>query len=150
MDAKSLLEQIRSPEDLRRLPANELESLAKEVRARIIETVSRNGGHLSPSLGAVELTIALHRVFHSPEDKILWDVGHQSYAHKLLTGRGERFASLRKFDGLCGFCRPEESEHDAFISGHAGNTISAAMGFSVANQLAGKNDHVVAVVGDGA
>lgn len=129
-----LLNKVHSPEDFRAFSMDELNDLAEELRTVIVDTVSQNGGHLAPSLGATELAIALHRVFHAPDDKILWDVGHQSYAHKLLTGRAPEFSTLRKFNGLSGFCRREESEYDAFISGHAGNAISAAMGFSVANE----------------
>jgi len=145
-----LLNRIHSPSDLQSLTVSELDALSEELRGVMVETVSRNGGHLSSNLGVTDLTIALHRVFHTPDDKILWDVGHQSYPHKLLTGRKESFASIRRFGGLCGFCSRKESEHDAFISGHAGNAVSAAMGFSAANELNGKNDHVIAVVGDGA
>lgn len=150
MEKTPLLKRIRRPADLRDLSWEELSALADEVRSVIIQTVSKNGGHLSPSLGVVELTIALHRAFHAPDDRILWDVGHQTYAHKLLTGRAESFHTLRQFNGLSGFCRPAESEYDSFISGHAGNAVSAAMGFEVANELTGKKDRVLAVIGDGA
>ena len=125
----------------------ELNILSSEIRQTILETVSRTGGHLSSGLGVVELTIALHRVFHAPEDKILWDVGHQTYPHKLLTGRWKTFDTLRSYGGLNGFCKPEESVYDPFVSGHAGNAVSAAMGFAVANELSCKNDHVIAIVG---
>lgn len=145
----SQLDRIHSPADLKEMTLPELQQLADELRDVIVDTVSQNGGHLSPSLGVVELTIALHRVFNAPADKILWDVGHQSYPHKLLTGRKERFHTLRRTDGLCGFCRPDESEYDPFLSGHAGSAISAAMGFSAANTLNGSGVHVVTVVGDG-
>ncbi len=146
---KDILRQISTPQDLRSLTNGELEQLAAELNRVIIDTVSKNGGHLASSLGVVDLTIALHRVFRTPQDKILWDVGHQTYAHKLLTGRLEQFQTLRQYNGLNGFTHPKESEHDAFISGHAGSALSAAMGFSAANQLSGKDDHVIAVVGDG-
>ncbi len=145
-----ILDQVESPEDLKKLSTGDLEQLSGELSRIIVDTVSKNGGHLASSLGAVDLTVALHRVFHTPQDKILWDVGHQTYAHKLLTGRKKTFATLRQFNGLSGFCRPAESEHDAFISGHAGSALSAAMGYAAANQMNGDTgSHVVAVVGDG-
>lgn len=146
---EEILNRIHNPEDLKKLSMQELSKVGEEIREKILETVSRNGGHLASGLGVIELTIALHRVFHAPADKLLWDVGHQSYPHKLLTGRAGAFSTLRTFGGLNGFCCPGESEYDPFISGHAGNAVSAAMGFSVANQLAGRDDHVIAVVGDG-
>lgn len=145
-----LLDRIGSPEDLKKFEMKELTALAEELRSVILNTVSENGGHLSSNLGAVELTVALHRVFQIPEDRILWDVGHQSYAHKLLTGRAKEFHTLRKFNGLSGFCNRNESDADSFISGHAGNAVSAAMGLAVADQLSRKDRHVVAVLGDGA
>ncbi len=144
-----ILEKIDSPDDLRHLSPEDLNELSSEIRQTILETVSRTGGHLSSGLGVIELTIALHRVFHAPADKILWDVGHQTYPHKLLTGRRSAFGTLRHYAGLNGFCKPDESVYDPFISGHAGNAVSAAMGFAVANELSGKKDHVIAVVGDG-
>lgn len=143
------LKDIDSPDALKHLSIKELNALSQEIRQVILETVSRRGGHLSSGLGVIELTLALHCVFHAPADKILWDVGHQTYPHKLLTGRRDVFATLRSYAGLNGFCKPDESEYDSFISGHAGNAVSAAMGFSVANELSGKNNHVIAVVGDG-
>lgn len=145
----SLLEQIFSPMDLRRLPEQQLGQLCSELRQRIIEVVSRNGGHLASSLGAVEMTVALHYVFQSPVDPIVWDVGHQSYAHKLLTGRRERFDSLRRHGGLSGFNRRDESEHDAFGVGHASTSISAALGLAEAKRLRAERGKVVAVIGDG-
>ncbi len=144
-----LLSHIRHPRDLKRLSLPDLEILASEIRERIVATVAKNGGHLAPSLGAVELAVAIHRVFDSPRDKILWDVGHQAYAHKLLTGREKEFSSLRIRGGLSGFCSPEESEYDAFVSGHSGSALSAAIGLETARELNGKEDHVVAVIGDG-
>ena len=144
-----ILSKIESPESLKYLPLDKLVLLSTEIRETIMETVARTGGHLSSGLGVIELTIALHRVFHAPSDKILWDVGHQTYPHKLLTGRYAAFGTLRSYAGLNGFCKPDESEYDSFVSGHAGNAISAAMGFAVANELSGKNDHIIAVVGDG-
>ena len=147
----NLLDSIRSPEDLRRLPMEKLPQLAAELRERIIDVTSKNGGHVGPNLGVVELSIALHRVFSTPQDSIVFDVSHQCYAHKLLTGRnGSNFDKLRKTGGVSGFCSRKESPHDAFGSGHAGTAISAALGIAAARDLAGGKDHVVAVVGDAA
>lgn len=145
----AILDRINSPADLKALGQPELETLATEIRELLIQTVSLNGGHLAPSLGVVELTIALHRVFNSPEDKIVWDVGHQSYAHKLLTGRKDRFATIRQYGGLSGFPVRTESTHDAFGAGHAGTSISAALGMALARDLNKTNYQVVAVIGDG-
>ena len=145
-----LLENIKSPADVKALPEDALPQLAEECRSTIIETVSRNGGHLASNLGTVELTIALHRVFNSPDDKIIWDVGHQAYTHKLLTGRYEYFGSLRKTDGLSGFTRPGESAHDIVYSGHSSTSVSTALGIAAANIVNGKKDYAVAVLGDGA
>jgi len=128
----------------------ELEALAREIRTLLVETVLKTGGHLASNLGAVELTIALHRVFNTPEDKIIWDVGHQCYTHKLLTGRAERFSTLRQLGGLHGYPLPEESPHDPFGTAHGSTAISAALGFAKARDLRGGKEHVVAVVGDGA
>lgn len=144
-----VLNRIDSPADLKGLKQWELEQLAAEIRELLIQTVSLNGGHLASSLGVVELTIALHRVFNSPEDKIVWDVGHQSYAHKLLTGRKEHFATLRQYEGLSGFPVRTESPHDAFGTGHAGTSISAALGMALARNLEKLSHEVVAVIGDG-
>ncbi|MCL4424172.1 MAG: 1-deoxy-D-xylulose-5-phosphate synthase [Firmicutes bacterium] len=146
----SRLELIKDPENLKGLSGEELEQLAREIRQVIIETVSRNGGHLAPSLGAVELTLALHTVFESPRDKIIWDVGHQTYAHKLLTGRQERFATLRQYGGLSGYPKRSESPHDIFETGHSSTSISAALGLAKARDLAKEDWAVVAVIGDGA
>lgn len=145
-----LLEQIHSPNDIKKLSNNELNLLCKELRSFLIDSVSKTGGHLASNLGVVELTVALHKVFDCPEDKIIWDVGHQSYVHKILTGRKDRFDTLRKENGLSGFPRSSESEYDAFISGHASNSIAAAYGIAKANTLQGKDNHVIAVIGDGA
>jgi 1-deoxy-D-xylulose-5-phosphate synthase len=145
-----LLEGIDGPDDVKKLSLQELEELASEIRERIISVVSCTGGHLAPSLGVVELAIALHYVFDSPRDRIVWDVGHQAYAHKLLTGRNKRFAELRQEGGLSGFPRPSESEHDAFGTGHGSTSISAALGISCARDMKHENFHVVAVIGDGA
>ena len=144
------LKDLALPQELRRLSIPQCEMLCREIRKILIKTVMQNGGHLASNLGTVELTLAIHRVFHSPADKIVWDVGHQSYTHKLLTGRLESFSELRKEDGISGFCRPEESEHDAFISGHSSTAISAAYGLAEAMRLNGDRHHAVAVIGDGA
>jgi len=145
----SLLETINSPDDLKRIPAHKLGALASELRQIIIETCSKNGGHLAPSLGVVELTIAMHRVFQTPVDKIIWDVGHQAYAHKILTGRRDSFGTLRTKDGISGFPKRHESPHDAFDVGHSSTSISAATGFAVARDLDGRSNKVLAVIGDG-
>jgi 1-deoxy-D-xylulose-5-phosphate synthase len=146
----SLLERIHSPADVRALTRPELDALAAEMRQVIIQTVARRGGHLAPNLGVVELTIALHRVFDSPRDKIIFDVGHQCYPHKLLTGRYERFDTLRSYQGIAGYPKRSESEHDPFGTCHGSTSISAALGFAVARDLAGEDAHVIAVIGDGA
>ncbi len=146
-----LLDTINSSEDVRKLSFSQLEILANEVRQYLIEVVSNNGGHLAPNLGVVELTIALHKVFNTPYDSIVFDVGHQSYVHKILTGRREKLKSIRKFGGISGFTNPNESEHDAFIAGHASTSISVALGLAKANSLKGEKDkNVIAVIGDGA
>ena len=145
-----VLERIHSSEDVKRLSSKELPVLAQELRARIIDSVSRNGGHLASNLGVVELTIALHRAFDFPKDALIFDMGHQCYAHKLLTGRADSFDTLRQFGGLAGFPRREESPYDAFNTGHASTAISAAAGMARARDLAGGSQSVVAVVGDGA
>jgi len=145
----SILDGIKDPSQLKALSLLELETLAAELRARIIETCAENGGHLAPSLGVVELTIALHRVFDSPKDKILWDVGHQAYAHKLLTGRNESFGTLRTLGGISGFPKRAESPHDFFDVGHSSTSISAAVGFAVARDLKREHNKVLAVIGDG-
>lgn len=144
------LQQIKSPDDIRQLKIPELKVLAQEIREELIQVVSENGGHLAPNLGVVELTLALHMVFHTPEDKIIWDVGHQSYVHKLLTGRYEQFHTVRTLNGLSGFPKRSESVHDAFGAGHSSTSISAAVGFAKARDLRGDNNNVIAVIGDGA
>jgi 1-deoxy-D-xylulose-5-phosphate synthase len=144
-----LIEKVDSPADLKKLTYPELGKLAEELRQVIIETVSRNGGHLAPSLGVVELTIALHYVFDTPKDKIIWDVGHQAYAHKLLTGRRERFHSLRQFNGLSGFPKRAESPYDTVDTGHSSTSISAGLGISTAKALKGEPSRVISVIGDG-
>jgi 1-deoxy-D-xylulose-5-phosphate synthase len=146
----TLLERIQSPADLRALDREELAELCREIRDYTVDAVQRTGGHISSSLGATELTVALHRVFESPQDKLVWDTGHQGYVHKLLTGRRERFGTLRQFGGISGFLVRTESEHDQFGGGHAGTSISAAQGMAVARDLKGGDEHVVAIIGDGA
>jgi len=145
-----LLEQINTPADLKRLPRRELRQLAAELRHEIVTNVTVTGGHLASNLGVVELTIALHRVFDSPRDKIIWDVGHQSYVHKLLTGRREQFPTLRQQGGLSGYTCRSESQHDPFGAGHASTSVSAALGMAVARDLSGDDYQVIAVIGDGA
>ena len=145
-----ILDQIRSPKDLKSLGKEELDALCEELREAIIDTVSHNGGHLASNLGVVELTVALGLAFDPPQDTILWDVGHQSYAYKLLTGRSGQFSTIRKEGGLAGFPCREESPYDLFTCGHSSTSISAALGVSEANHLQGKEDYVVAVIGDGA
>src|SRR5579871_3919676 len=147
---ENFLAHIHSPQDLRQLKPAELEALAGEIRSLLIESLSRTGGHLGPNLGVVELTMALHIVFDTPADKILMDVSHQAYIHKLLTGRQERFATIRQPEGLNGFMLRSESEHDAYGAGHAGTALSAALGMAVARDLAGGSNHVIAVAGDAA
>ena len=144
------LEKVKTPNDLKKLNNNDLIELSAEIRDYMIKTVSKNGGHLSSNLGVVELSVAIHKVFDSPNDKIVWDVGHQVYAHKLITGRYESFTTLRKENGISGFCAPNESEHDTFYSGHSSTSISAALGIAEANKKLGKNDYTIAVIGDGA
>lgn len=145
-----LLQKINSPDDLKRLPSSSLKLLASELRTVIIDTVGKNGGHLASNLGTVELTIALHRVFNSPHDAIIWDVSHQCYSHKLLTGRYRDFPGIRKKDGISGFTRICESPHDYFDAGHASSSISSALGLLSAWRMQGRNDKVVAIIGDGA
>ena len=145
-----ILNQIDYPADLRKLPVESLPEVCSELRQYIIDVLSENPGHLGASLGTVELTVALHYVFNTPYDRIVWDVGHQAYGHKMLTGRREKFTTLRKLHGISGFPNPKESEYDAFIAGHASNSISAAMGMSVASALRNEERHVIAVIGDGA
>ncbi|HEY3306863.1 MAG TPA: 1-deoxy-D-xylulose-5-phosphate synthase [Desulfuromonadaceae bacterium] len=145
----SILETINSPDDLKKLRSSQLDTVAVELRKLIIETCAKNGGHLAPSLGVIELTIALHRVFNTPVDKIIWDVGHQAYAHKILTGRQERFGTLRTLNGISGFPKRCESAHDAFDVGHSSTSLSAATGFAAARDLDGRKNKVLAVIGDG-
>jgi 1-deoxy-D-xylulose-5-phosphate synthase len=146
----SLLETIQSPADVKKLGRSEVQQLAAEMRHVIIQTVARNAGHLAPNLGVIELTLALHRVFDSPTDKIIWDVGHQSYPHKLLTGRFDRFHTLRQLGGIAGYPRRSESAHDPFGTSHGSTSIAAALGYAAARDLKGGKNHVIAVIGDGA
>ena len=146
----ALLESIHSPADLKRLSFAEMATLAEEIREFLIQTLSKTGGHLGPNLGVVELTLALHAVFDTPQDKLLFDVSHQAYIHKILTGRLDRFETLRQPGGLNGFMLRTESEHDCYGAGHAGTALSAALGMAVARDLSGGNEHVVAVAGDAA
>lgn len=145
----SVLDIVNYPDDLKSLSIEELEILCKDLRTFIIDQLSTNPGHFASSLGTIELTVALHYVYNTPFDRIVWDVGHQAYGHKILTGRKDRFHTNRQFDGLSGFPSPDESEYDAFIAGHASNSISAALGMAVASTLKNENRHVVAVIGDG-
>ncbi len=147
---ESLLDQIHSPEDIKKLNQADLDRLAVEIREYIIQTVSETGGHLASNLGVVELTMALHRVYNSPKDKFIWDVGHQAYIHKLLTGRKEELKGIRSLGGISGFPKRAESPHDIFETGHSSTSISAALGLAKARDLAGEDYHVVAVIGDGA
>jgi 1-deoxy-D-xylulose-5-phosphate synthase len=146
---KNILESINCPANLKRLSIKELEALGQEIRQEIIRTVSKTGGHLAPSLGVVELAIAIHYVFNTPEDKVIWDVGHQAYTHKLLTGRREQFQTLRTYKGLSGFPKRDESPYDAFDTGHSSTSISAGLGIATAKALKGERSKVIAVIGDG-
>ena len=145
-----MLENINSPADMRKLPRAQLRALADELRAYLLDTVSKTGGHLSSNLGTVELTVALHYVFNTPEDRLVWDVGHQTYPHKILTGRRERMDSLRQFGGLSGFPRRSESDYDTFGTAHSSTSISAALGMALAARQKGEDRHAVAIIGDGA
>ena len=145
----NLLDLIDNPDDLKKLPVNSLQDLAREIRELIINTISITGGHLASSLGAVDLTIALHYVFKSPQDKIIWDVGHQTYAHKIITGRKKDFQTLRQLGGLSGFTKPSESIYDPFGTGHASTSISASLGITEARDLNKDNYKVISVIGDG-
>ena len=146
----SLLASINSPADLRRVPRAELKTVADELRAYVLDSVSKTGGHLSSNLGTVELTVALHYVFNTPDDRLVWDVGHQTYPHKILTGRRERMDSLRQFGGLSGFPRRDESTYDTFGTAHSSTSISAALGMALASEQKGEDRYSVAIIGDGA
>ena len=145
-----VLEKINKPNDIKNLTNAELPILAEEIRDFLIHKISENGGHLASNLGVVELTMAMHLFFHLPEDKIIWDVGHQSYTHKLLTGRKSGFDDLRKFGGMSGFPKRKESECDSFDTGHSSTSISAGLGYAEAREMTGQDYHVVSVIGDGA
>ena len=142
------LTEYRFPDDIKNMSDEELALLAVEIREFLIDNVSKTGGHLASNLGVVELTIAMHKVFNSPEDKFIWDVGHQSYVHKILTGRGRFFQSLRKTGGLSGFPKRNESEHDIYDTGHASTAVSAACGIAAARDIKGEHYDVISVIGD--
>jgi 1-deoxy-D-xylulose-5-phosphate synthase len=145
-----LLDTVLMPEDLRRIPESDLGQLAEELRRETVDAVSVTGGHLGAGLGVVELTVALHHVFDTPRDRLIWDVGHQAYPHKILTGRRDRIRTLRQGGGLSGFTRRAESEYDAFGAAHSSTSISAGLGMAVARDLSGGDNNVVCVIGDGA
>lgn len=145
-----MLEQIHQPQDIKLMSEGQLLKLAQEIRDFLVDSVSKTGGHFGANLGVVELTLALHKVFNSPSDKIIWDVGHQAYVHKILTGRRDEFPTLRQFEGMSGFPKRSESEHDAFGAGHASTSISAGLGMAVARDLAGAKHNVISIIGDGA
>ena len=145
-----ILDRVKTPLDLRGLPEKELRQLADELRAETIDAVSETGGHLGAGLGVVELTVALHRIFDTPRDRLVWDVGHQAYPHKILTGRRDRIRTLRQGGGLSGFTKRAESEYDTFGAAHSSTSISAGLGMAVARDLAGGSNNVVCVIGDGA
>ncbi len=145
-----ILARVNTPGDLKSLSLSELKGLCRDIREFLVQRVSQTGGHLASNLGAVEITVALHSVFNSPRDKIVWDVGHQAYPHKIITGRKDRFDTLRQFGGISGFPNPDESEHDAFVVGHASTSLAAAMGLAKARDLKGEDHNVIAVIGDGA
>jgi 1-deoxy-D-xylulose-5-phosphate synthase len=145
-----LLRTIDAPEDLRLVPREQLKELSDELRGYLIDSVSKTGGHLSSNLGTVELTVALHYVFNTPEDRLVWDVGHQTYPHKILTGRRDRMETLRQLGGLSGFPQRAESEFDTFGTAHSSTSISAALGMAIAARIQGEDRHAVAIIGDGA
>ena len=146
----TLLDGINSPADVKRLSLEQMRVLAEEIRVFLTQTVAKTGGHLAPSLGVVELTLALHKVYDLPKDKLIWDVGHQGYVHKILTGRRDRLHTIRQFEGLSGFLRIDESPYDLYGAGHASTSISAAMGFAKARDFRGGKSSVLALIGDGA
>nr|MCU0953928.1 thiamine pyrophosphate-dependent enzyme [Hyphomicrobium sp.] len=147
---KPLLDKVRVPADLRALPESDMKALAEELRREVIEAVSVTGGHLGAGLGVVELTLAIHRIFDTPRDRLIFDVGHQCYPHKILTGRRERIRTLRQGGGLSGFTKRAESEYDPFGAAHSSTSISAGLGMAVARDLKGEKNHVICVIGDGA
>src|ERR1700742_4327055 len=146
----SYLEMVDAPEHVKKLTVPQLQELAGEIRTELIEGLAKGGGHLGPNLGVVELTIALHRVFTTPRDRLVWDVSHQGYVHKLLTGRKNRFRTIRQTNGLNGFALRTESEHDCYGAGHAGTALSAALGMAVGRDLRGSDENIVVVAGDAA
>src|SRR5579884_2723162 len=150
LELARLLDTIHDPAQVRGLTSDQLEQLATEIREEIITTVSCNGGHLAPNLGTVELTLALHIAFDTPRDLLVWDIGHQAYPHKLVTGRRDKFRTIKQLDGLSGYLRRDESEYDVFGASHASTSISAALGLAAARDLKGEQFHVVAIIGDGA
>ena len=145
-----LLDRVLSPADLRQMPSDELRQLADELRQEVIDAVSVTGGHLGAGLGVVELTVALHYVYNTPRDRLIWDVGHQAYPHKVITGRRDKIRTLRQKGGLSGFTKRSESEYDPFGAAHSSTSISAGLGMAVARDLMGNDNHVVAIFGDGA
>src|SRR5438270_8039450 len=148
LSAMKLLQNINSPADLRRLAPQQLQAVADEIRQYILETMSRIGGHTGASLGAVEIAVALHYAFDTPRDRIVWDVGHQAYAHKILTGRRDLLPTIKQYGGISGFLRRDESEYDTFGAGHASTSISAALGMAIARDRKGEKHHVCAIIGD--
>ena len=148
--SEKLLNKINYPSDLRKLKKNQLEQLSKELRSEVIDVVSETGGHLGAGLGVVELTVALHYVFDTPKDKLVWDVSHQCYPHKIITGRRDKIKTLRKGGGLSGFTKRTESEYDPFGAAHSSTSISSTLGISVAKKLSNNNNNDIAVIGDGA
>ena len=143
------LNEVNSPDDIKKLNIDEMEELAQEIREFLIKSISKTGGHLASNLGVVELTLALHKVFDSPKDKLIWDVGHQSYVHKIITGRKDEFATLRQLNGLSGFPKESESEHDIFDTGHSSTSISVGLGIACARDIKREDFNVVSVIGDG-
>src|SRR6056300_106066 len=150
LDAKPLLDRVKTPQDLKVMTDHELAELAHELRSEVIQTVSQTGGHLGSSLGVIELTVALHAVFNTPYDKLIWDVGHQCYPHKILTGRRAQMTTLRQKGGISGFTKRSESEFDPFGAGHSSTSVSAALGMATARDFKGGHNKVIAVIGDGA
>ena len=150
MDRYTILNKVNYPSDVKKLTSAELSALCAEIREFLTHSISRTGGHLASNLGVVEITVGLHRVFNCPMDNMIFDVGHQSYVHKVLTGRKEQFSTLRQLDGMSGFQRPDESPFDCFVTGHASSSISAALGMARARTLEGRGNDVLCVIGDGA
>jgi len=143
------LDKVNCISDVKKLDINELNKLSDEIRKFLLDNVSKTGGHVASNLGVVELTIAIHKVFNSPEDKIIWDVGHQSYIHKILTGRKDRMHTIRQYEGLSGFPKRCESSHDTFETGHSSTSISAGLGMAIARDIKGEKNEVVSIIGDG-